>query len=151
MHHVQREGVHFAWELVDKMLETFRQRLPMINTSDRDPSQKYHGFLDEYRAPMLQVLAVIKHPAFAEEQEWRIVSPYFPRCTAPQIKFREGASILKPYIDIPLPTGIVFDQVILGPTERNELGHAALSTFLSNKRLCNNTVSSMIPYREWGG
>jgi hypothetical protein len=148
--YLQREHVDFAWDLIDKMLDTFRKRLPSIDTTARHPSQKYHEFLDEFRAPMLQALAIIKDPAFKEEQEWRIVSPYFPRYTVAEIKFREGASLLKPYIEIDLPAGILFDQVLLGPTEHNNLSHAALSTFLSNKQLSKDTVSSMIPYREWG-
>lgn len=145
----QRAHVHFVWELVNKLLETFQQRLSTIDTTKHHPTQKYHGFLEEFRGPMLQALAVIKHPAFEEEKEWRIVSSYFPRYSVPEIKFREGASILTPYIEIDLPQGTLFDSVTLGPTEHNNLSFSALSAFLTNKQLSNNTISSMIPYREW--
>jgi hypothetical protein len=88
--------------------------------------------------------------SLTEEREWRIVSGCFPKYTVPEIKFREGASMLLPYIEMALPAdGLLFDEVILGPTEHNNLSHAALSTYLSNQNVSNTTVSSGIPYREW--
>lgn len=139
--------------LLEKMLVTFRQRLPSLDTSKLHPSQKYHGFLEDFRNDLLQVLAIVKHSAFSEECEWRIVSPYFPKYTVPEIKFREGASILMPYIELDLPTHdetqTLFDEVILGPSQDHNLSMSALSTYLSNKKVCNLTVNSGIPFRKW--
>jgi hypothetical protein len=146
----QRGHVELAFGLVNKMMETFRQRLPTLDTSQQHSSQKYHGFLEEFRGELLPVLSIIKHSAFEEECEWRIVSRYFPKYTVPEVKFREGASMLMPYIEIDLPAdGLLFDEVILGPTEHNNLSLSALSTYLSNRKVCNVTSSSTIPYREW--
>src|SRR5688572_32832260 len=61
--------------LVDKMLTTFRKRLPTLDTGKDHPSQKYHSFLEKFRGDLLQVLAIVKHSAFREEREWRLVSP----------------------------------------------------------------------------
>jgi hypothetical protein len=151
----------YAWDaqrelmcgLLDKMLVTFRQRLPFLDTSTRPPSQKYHEFLEEFRGDILQVLAIIKDSAFAEEQEWRLVSPYFPSYAVPDIKFREGASMLLPYIEIDLPRGndrnLLFETVILGPSQHANLSIAALGSYLVNKRACSTTECQHIPYREW--
>lgn len=138
--------------LLEKMLVTFRRRLPQLDTSKNHPSQKYHGFLEEFRGDLLQVLSIIKHSAFREEREWRIVSRYFPKYTVPEIKFREGASMLLPYIEIDLGTHneqTLFEEVILGPSPHPHLSIHALSNYLSNKKASNTTISSDIPFRKW--
>lgn len=80
-------------------------------------------------------------------------SKYFPKYTVPEIKFREGASMLVPYIEIIIgnkkKAELLFERIIIGPTQHNNLSHSALSSYLSNKKVCNETASSEIPYREW--
>jgi hypothetical protein len=148
-----QQHVELMRGLIEKMLITFRQRLPEINTSKKHPSQKYHGFLEDFRNDLLQVLAIVKHPSFKEEREWRIVSPYFPQYTVPAIKFREGASMLLPFIELELPaqseTPLLFDEVILGPSQEEKLSLSALSSYLSNKKVCNKSSISGIPFRKW--
>ena len=56
--------------------------------------------MEKFRCDILQVFALIKDPSFREECEWRIISKYYPKYTVPEIKFREGASMLVPYIEI---------------------------------------------------
>lgn len=147
------QHVELMNSLLEKMLVTFRQRLPHLDTSKSHPSQKYHGFLEDFRSELLQVLTIVKHSAFREESEWRIVSPYFPKYTVPVIRFREGASMLLPYIELELPahdeTQTLFDEVILGPSQDSNLSFSALSAYLSNKKVCNKTVNSGIPFRKW--
>ncbi len=146
------EHTELMRSLLDKMLITFRQRVGTLDTSRNHPSQKYYGFLEEFRGEVLQVLAIVKHSTFHEEREWRIVSPYFPKYTVPEIRFREGASMLLPYIALQLPrdpTGILFDEVILGPSTDVSLSISALSAYLSNQSVCNKTANSDIPFRKW--
>lgn len=136
--------------LLERMLITFRQRQANLDTSRERPSQKYHPFLEEFRNDLLQVLSIIKHPAFREEKEWRIVSPYFPKYTVADVMFREGASMLLPYTELKLPAdGNLFEEVILGPSPDTNLSFSALSAYLSNRRVCNRTVNSHIPLRKW--
>lgn len=136
--------------LLEKMLITFHQRLPGLDTTTAHPSQKYYPFLEEFRNDLLQVLAIVKHSAFSEEREWRIVSPYFPKYTVDEVKFREGASMLLPYTELELPKeGRLFEEVILGPSQDVNLSFSALSAYLSNRRVCNKTVNSSIPLRKW--
>jgi hypothetical protein len=110
--------------LVEKMLLTFAKEFHSIDTTKAHPSQKYHPFLERFRGDVLQVLSIIKHQAFSEEKEWRLISPYYPNYSDPEIKFREGSSM-------------------------QNLSFSALSMFLSNNRLSNQTENSQIPYREW--
>jgi Protein of unknown function (DUF2971) len=148
----RQQHVHLMGVLREKMLVTFRQRASQINLTADHPSQKYFSFLEEFRGDLLQVLSVIKHSAFKEEAEWRIISPYYLNYTVPEIKFREGASMLMPYIEIKLPPVAeweLFQEVVLGPSRDNNLSHFALSCLLSNKKICRRTSSCGIPFRKW--
>lgn len=136
--------------LIQKLLITFRQEHSTIDITKAHPSQCYHPFLEKFRGDVLQVLSIIKHKAFEEEREWRLISPYYPKYTVPTIKFREGASMLMPYIELPLgESKPYFASVILGPSPHQNLSMSALSMFLSNQSLCNITENCVIPYREW--
>jgi hypothetical protein len=136
--------------LIEKLLRTFRQDESTINLTQAHPTQSYHPYLEKFRSEVLQVLAIIKHKAFEEEKEWRLISAYYPMYTIPAIKFREGASMLVPYIEIPLgESKPYFEKVILGPSPHQNLSMSALAKFLSNQNLCGRTENSVIPYREW--
>lgn len=136
--------------LVRMLLTSFAQDMPDIDITKVHPSQCYHPYLEKFRGDVLQVLAMIKHSAFKEEQEWRLISNYYPNFTVPEVKFREGASMLVPYLELPLgDIKPYFNQVILGPSPHENLSISALSMFLSNQHLCNSTSICGIPYREW--
>jgi len=140
-------------DLLERMLISFDREVATINTAKFHPTQRYFGFMEKFREDILQVFALIKNPAFREEREWRIISKYYDKYTVPEVKFREGDCMLVPYIEISIADKasreLLFESVILGPTEHNNLSHSALSSYLSNKKVCNETVSSGIPYREW--
>lgn len=151
--YIREEQEALMSDLLDKMLISFFHEKDSIDTSKHHPTPKYYGFMEKFRGDILQVFALIKDPSFREECEWRIISKYFPKYTVPEIKFREGASMLVPYIEIKIgnknKAELLFERIILGPTQHNNLSHSALSIYLSNKKVCNETVSSGIPYREW--
>ncbi len=136
--------------LIDKLLITFRQEFQNIDTSQAPPSQSYHPFLERFRGDVLQVLAIIKHEAFKEEVEWRLISPHLPIYdTKSTIKYREGTAMLVPYIELPLgESKPLFDWVTLGPSPNKDLSMMSLSMFLVNQQLCNKIDSCKIPYRE---
>ncbi len=136
--------------LIDKILVSFRQQLPSMDVSRAHPDQCYFGFFQQYTNEILQVLAIIKHGAFREEREWRMVSSHYPRYVDPRIKFREGASMLVPYMELPLGGDKpYFTSVMLGPSPHQNLSMSGLGMFLSNKGLCSKTINCSIPYREW--
>jgi hypothetical protein len=144
--------------LLEKMLITFNQKLPNIDPSNSPKDKEYYSFLKQFRGDILKIFAIIKNPAFKEEKEWRLISSYFPRYTIPEIKYREGASMLVPYIELKLGRWhdtsyhthpVFFESVCLGPSQHADLSMGALSQFLSNKKIAHTTVNSMIPYRKW--
>lgn len=146
----EKEQEELLRSLLEKLLITFRQESPHIDITQAPARQGYYPLLEKFRGEILQVLSIIKHKAFQEELEWRLISPYFPSYISPMIKFREGASMLVPYIELPLGMPSPhFSSVILGPSLHPNLSMSALSMFLSNQGLCNNTINCDIPYREW--
>ena len=136
--------------LIEKLLISFRQQLPEIDVSNRPPDQCYYDFINQYTNDIFQVLAIIKHGAFQEECEWRLISQYYPEYTDPRIKFREGASMIVPYIELPLgDSKPYFSSIILGPSPHQNLSMSCLSMFMSNQDICRQLTNCSIPYREW--
>lgn len=133
--------------MINKLLESFGQR--NSESFQGAQGQNFYSFFGEFKEDILKTLAIVKHSAFSEEKEWRIISHYFPSYVDQKIKFREGASILIPYIEIPIEQDFPIQHVMLGPTEHANLSMSSVSCFLSNKRLCNEVINSTIPYREW--
>jgi hypothetical protein len=138
--------------LLEKLLVTFNQRREGIDLTQNHPSQKYFSFLETYRNDFLQVLSVIKHSSFREEAEWRVISPYYANYTVPEIQYREGASMLLPYIHVNIQrddSAPLFDEVLLGPSRDNNLSMSALGNFLSKAGASPRTASCGIPFRKW--
>lgn len=102
---------------------------------------------------LLQVAAMIKNPVFAEEKEWRLMSPvvgYDDKA----VQYRAGRSTLLPYVEFPLAADdsepIHVSEVILGPTPAGSLSEwAALKMIMSkNVKLDIGVSSSSIPFRQ---
>ena|ERR1035441_3074672 len=101
-------------------------------------------------------MALLKHSAFEEEQEWRFVFPVFANMhNPPQLKFRSRSSTLVPYIEFPLIGGEAenefrLKEIILGPGSEDALAIASTRAFLDSVGLKDVTLSrSRIPYRPW--
>lgn len=138
--------------LLEKLLTTFHQKREGLDLTQNHPSQKYFDFLEGYRGDFLQVLSVLKHSSFEEEAEWRVISPYYAKYTVPEIQYREGASMLLPYIHLDIHAGndgLLFDEVLLGPSRDNNLSMSALGNFLSKTGASRHTASCGIPFRKW--
>jgi hypothetical protein len=93
-----------------------------------------------------RVAAILKHPSFYEECEWRIISgPIENR----HMSFRVGKSMLIPYFLIsfegiePFP----IDEIIIGPTPEQSLAKSSLFQFLLRNNLKISIESSKTPYR----
>jgi hypothetical protein len=104
---------------------------------------------------------ILKHPKFAEEREWRIISrvmmddaPAFPIEDATRLEFRVGKSMLIPYRCISVKDGsggFLLRKVIVGPNPNPEQSRRSVRSLL-NSRIDTKAVeveSSDIPYRNW--
>jgi Protein of unknown function (DUF2971) len=77
---------------------------------------------------VLPTVATIKHPTFAEEQEWRLLST---SAGGGRPQFRTASVGLVPYVDIAFPENAVA-QVIVGPGQHPEVRITAVRQLLES-------------------
>jgi hypothetical protein len=102
---------------------------------------------------LAQVLTVllsvsIKHLAFAEEKESRLV--LFQSCET--LKHRVRGSLLIPYLELEVgqQLGTVVEEVIVGPSAHKEQTTEAIKNLLATKGWGSVKVRcSDMPYRGW--
>jgi hypothetical protein len=89
---------------------------------------------DERRHLVLDVLApelaAAKDPAFAEEQEWRLMVVGHTDRAA--IRYRLGAAAIVPYVEIGLPGPDAVREVVVGPGGTSDLRRAGLASLLEH-------------------
>jgi hypothetical protein len=96
----------------------------------------------------------LKDQSFKEEKEWRFVlSVRTVKFYKPdEINFREGKSMLIPYMSVPLwqeNEKIPIKEIIIGPTPHMDLSQRALETFLlKNHVIATEIKHSKIPFRN---
>ena len=85
-----------------------------------------------FQEKFLELATRLKHSAFEEEHEWRLVSaPMW--LNEKQVKYRTGKSMLIPYIEIPLADehGLLnIPEVWVGPTPHPTLAKSSAENFL---------------------
>ncbi len=97
---------------------------------------------------MLKIASFLKHPAYEEEKEWRFIKKLEDDSF---LKFREGASMLVPHIDLTLTDGnekLFLDELYIGPTLHPELCKISAAGFLlKNNSDYKSLKYSNVPYR----
>ncbi|MEY8215464.1 MAG: hypothetical protein RPR97_13405 [Colwellia sp.] len=101
---------------------------------------------------LLRIFASIKTGAFSEENEWRLIIIKEPEYKGKELKFREGRTMLIPYLAVHLETTSderLFSKVLAGPSQPQYLLQNAISQFNQNKEFTYSLTSSDISYRDW--
>lgn len=141
--------------VLDEIQRLAKVRGENTDRSTRHLSQSFHGVFEEVETDLLRVAALLKHPSFHEEDEWRFVSAAVTNYVEAPIKYREGASMLIPYLDLTLPKSVDRDldieHVVLGPTPSSNNSMTSLSRYLSKMRASprQGLSACQIPYRAW--
>ena len=144
-----------AATILDAIEDIARERGENSDPSKRHPSQSFHGVFEEIEADLLRMAALLKHPAFHEEQEWRAVSSVTTNYVAAPIEYREGRSMLVPFMNFRLPEAddrhLDIEHVCLGPTPNVNNSMTSLSRYLSKKGVSprRGLAYCQIPYRAW--
>jgi hypothetical protein len=101
---------------------------------------------------LIAIAPAMKHPSFAEEKEWRIVSSQV-KTVDPQFGVRPGKSMAVPYFKFALEDeaeSLLLSDVIVGPTPHMELSiMSAENALLVAKATCRVVKRSLVPYRSW--
>ena len=115
----------------------------------------FNDVFEEIEGDLLRVAALLKHPGFSEEDEWRAVSPITSNYVEAPICHREGRSMLLPYIRFALPKAeggaLAIEHAFLGPTPNAGQPMTSLSRYLSKYRAnpTKGLTYCQIPYRDW--
>jgi hypothetical protein len=103
---------------------------------------------------LLRIAAILKHPSFEEEAEWRVVSPIVTDFKDPSVHFRVGAHMLVPYFKFslvaPKQEGPRFQHLFLGPTPNSNSSLNSLRMYLAKNGLSpiRGITYCQIPYRQ---
>ena len=82
-----------------RSVEDVARAMGETRTVLNDTRQLFPRVFDSIEDDLLLIAALLKEPAFAEEQEWRAVSPIVTNYVAAPIAYRVGISMLIPYIE----------------------------------------------------
>jgi hypothetical protein len=141
-------------EVVDAM-EALADEQGECDDSDlRPPEQSYYDSFEGIESDVLRIAAVLKHPAFQEEEEWRVVSPVLTDFALAPIRFREGTSMLVPYLEFRLTTApdapMVLEHLFLGPSPNISISMNSLELYLARNGIHprSGISYSQIPYRQ---
>lgn len=121
----------------------------------RQPSRTYYPVFELVESDLLRIAALLKHPSFQEEEEWRIVSPVITDYLRSPVLFREDASMLVPYFEFKLTAGsgesVPLEHLFLGPTLNINLSMDSLKLYLAKQGINPRQGISycQIPYRQW--
>lgn len=124
-------------------------------SSQRHPLNSFHDIFEEVEDDLLNIAALVKHPSFKEEEEWRLVSPVVKNYVETAIAYREGMSMLIPYMEFPLvlesTDSAKIQRIYLGPTPNHNLSMNSLTRYLSRGRVSpkEGAYACGIPYRYW--
>ena len=147
----QRELVS---SIIDEIETLAGKRGANTDISKRHPTQSFYDVFEEVESDLLRIAAIMKNPSFKEEEEWRVVSPVLTNYVKSPILYREGVSMLVPYLEFSLVSEganqIEIQHIYLGPTPNNVLSMRSLSNYLSKCGVSpkEGVTPCQIPYRQ---
>lgn len=130
---VNYSNPHFLQGYFEEMIE-----LMEMYGSPGERSELEHSLIEN----LGKLSATIKHPAFAEEHEWRIVCPrqrHSANPDLPGLRFRYGSDMVVPYLNLGIaqqiedgqPT-LPINSVTIGPMREPELARQSLLMLLES-------------------
>ena len=116
-------------------------------------SALYREAFTAVETDLLRIAAILKHPSFREEKEWRIVSPVIINTIEAPVHFREGHAMLVPYIEFAIGLDdkpLVMDHLFLGPTANINISMNSLKMFLEQNGIVpkRGIDYCQIPFRQ---
>jgi len=115
----------------------------------------HYNILWPVHPQLLQVAAIIKHPGFKEEKEWRLVSKP-GAANSLELDFRASPTTIVPYLSIPLArdegdTTLPIDKIVVGPGPQQRLTMVSVEKLLWEYGLVQRCKidKSQTEYRGW--
>lgn len=121
-------------------------------TSRKKYTPRTRWRLPQFRDELLFAASFLKHEAFGEEEEWRLVSRAIP-FKNPRFSYRSGKSHLLPYFRLSIrgaQEAIPLRSITAGPTPHPELALSAVEGLLLSSGINEFSIQqSRIPFRQW--
>jgi len=147
----QRRLIKQVIDAVEALAQEYSEN---TDVSKKHTSQSYHEVFENIESDLLRIAAILKHPSFQEEEEWRIVSPALTDYVTSPVLFREGTSMLVPYVEFKLlqekDKPIALEHIFLGPTPNINISMNSLTMFLAKNGVNpeKGITYCEIPYRQ---
>lgn len=107
------------------------------------------NIVEAFMREFFVLAAIIKHPAFRAEDEWRLVFP--PPHGNLELKFRTARHFLVPYLELDwlaIGQGHPIEEIVVGPGDHGDLAEAAVRALAFERKLFLAKVrQSKVPYR----
>jgi hypothetical protein len=107
--------------------------------------------IKQFRSRFYQLAPKIKHPGFAEEREWRLISRPISIPHA-QHRFRVGTTLAIPYFGFRLTVDespLQLGEIVVGPSREQELAtSSAIDILTATRTLWKNLRPSSTPFRS---
>lgn len=149
-----QEQARLIGQVVDAIEDLAEEYGECNDPAIRPPEQSYYDSFEKGESDLLRIAAVLKHPSFEEEQEWRVVSPVLTDFNQAPIHFREGTSMLVPYLEFQLTDSpdapLDLEHLFLGPSPNISISMSSLELYLDRNGIHPRSGISycQIPYRQ---
>lgn len=138
---------------VDLTLGLLRSLLALL---DANPGGNQSAFARGLVDGLREIASWCKHPAFAEEKEWRVVYARMEDNTPFDLKFRAGHGVVIPYVELPLHGMVGNDaarlpirEIKVGPVPDLAMASRGVDDLLKNSGRANVPVTaSLAPLRH---
>jgi Protein of unknown function (DUF2971). len=142
--------------LIRRMVDAVEQLTAGLEYEKYPPKERNNLYLSAFstmETDLLRIAAILKHPSFHEEKEWRIVSPVVANTAESPVLFREGHAMLVPYIEFNLSMDdkpLIMDHLYLGPTANINISMHSLKMFLEQNGIVpqRGIDFCQIPFRQ---
>ncbi|MDP8955693.1 MAG: DUF2971 domain-containing protein [Actinomycetota bacterium] len=124
--------------------DLFSELLDDVSRDTNLAHMSMHAYYMAFR--ITAALAAVKHPAFAEEREWRLVVASEEHELADQIEFRASPIAVVPYIKIPFPLEAI-RSVRVGPGRHVQARQQGVERLLETKESRARVYVSEVPLR----
>jgi hypothetical protein len=138
--------------IISELIERAVARLPSASRDQPGYQASLEAASQLFLHGLMFIGPAMKHPSFAEEREWRLMSGPTPN-THPGFRVRPGKSMMIPYLEFKLenPVGRVkISAIRVGPNPNMYLAMKAVTDALTVARAKWGPITpSVVPYRTW--
>ena len=114
-------------------------------------SEEFSKILKNYTHQILMLSTIIKSESFFEESEWRIFHFKNRRDSGKTIEFRNGKTMIIPYIEFEMCTKYQktpLKEVIIGPSPYMDISAQSVEQLVMQKSIECKVTKSKIPFRK---